>query len=92
MLLPTYHGQRGNPVICEYGLRQTILDGGGRLSLRQLIDENPELVYRYEADTDHVVFDVDTLADYEALLARLRKRDALTGSSAALHGKSRAAG
>ena len=77
VLVPTYQGRRGNPVIWEYGHRQTLLAGGRHVSGRRFIDSNPHLVYPFEVDRDHVVFDVDTQADYEALLARIGERHAI---------------
>lgn len=92
VLVPTYQGRRGNPVICEYRHRQTLLAGRRRVSCRQFIDANPELVYPFEVDRDHVVFDVDTPADYEALLARVSGRNVVAESLAAFCDVTRAAG
>ena len=71
ILVPTYRGTRGNPVIFSYTHRDSILAGGRNLGCRKLIDNNPRLVATLEMDTDHVVVDLDTPEDYRAVLARL---------------------
>ncbi len=83
VLVPQYQGRRGNPVICDYQHRRALLTANSYPSCRQLIDEHPELVYPFPVDNDHVLFDVDTPADYERLVARISQRDARTDSEAA---------
>jgi molybdenum cofactor cytidylyltransferase len=71
ILVPTWQGQRGNPVILAHEHRDAILGGARNLGCRRLIEDNPDLVTPLEMDTDHVVFDLDTPADYQRLLQRL---------------------
>jgi molybdenum cofactor cytidylyltransferase len=71
VLIPTWQGRRGNPVILAYEHRDAILAGGRNLGCRRFIDSNPQLVTRQEMDNDHVVFDLDTPEDYRRLLRRL---------------------
>jgi molybdenum cofactor cytidylyltransferase len=71
VLVPTWQGQRGNPIILDHRHRDTILAGQRNLGCRKLIDNNPELVTAWPMDNDHVVFDIDTPADYTRLRARL---------------------
>jgi molybdenum cofactor cytidylyltransferase len=72
VLVPTYEGQRGNPVVLSHRHRETILAGGRNLGCRRLIDKNPELVWALPMATDHCVVDLDTPEDYQRLKARLR--------------------
>ncbi len=83
VLVPQYQGRRGNPVICDGQHRRALLNGDSRLSCRQFIDQHPELVYPFPVDRDHVLFDVDTPADYERLIGRLGQRDARMDAEAA---------
>ncbi len=71
VLIPTWQGRRGNPVILPYEHRAAILAGGPGLGCRRFIDAHPQLVVWQEMDNDHVVFDLDTAADYQRLLRRL---------------------
>jgi molybdenum cofactor cytidylyltransferase len=71
VLVPTYQGQRGNPIILAHRHRQAILDGDRNLGCKRLIEKNPELVTAYEMDNDHVVFDLDTPQAYQQLQHRL---------------------
>jgi molybdenum cofactor cytidylyltransferase len=72
ILVPTWAGRRGNPVVLDYVQRATILAGGHNLGCRHLIERMPERVASFAMPNDHVVFDLDTPADYAALQARLQ--------------------
>jgi len=72
IIVPTYQGRRGNPIVFAYAHRAEILGGGRNLGCKRLIERNPDLVRTMEMDTDHVVFDLDTPEDYARLQARLQ--------------------
>lgn len=67
ILVPTYEGRRGNPIILAARHRAAILARQANLGCRQLVDRNPDLVASVAFANDHVVRDVDTEADYKAL-------------------------
>lgn len=67
ILVPTYKGQRGNPIILSYKHRDQILNGENNLGCRKLIEKNPESVYTLEMENDHVITDIDSPDDYEML-------------------------
>jgi molybdenum cofactor cytidylyltransferase len=71
VLVPTYQGRRGNPVVLAHRHREAILAGDRNLGCRRLIEKNPELVWAYPMGNDHCVFDLDTPADYDRLLSRI---------------------
>jgi len=71
VLVPFYRGTRGNPVILAHEHCQAMLKGDRKQGFKRFIDDNPGFVTAVEMASDHVVFDLDTPADYEALLARL---------------------
>ena len=71
IIVPTYQGRRGNPIVFAYAHRAEILSGGRNLGCKRLIERNPDLVRTVEMDTDHVVIDLDTPEDYARLQSRL---------------------
>lgn len=71
ILVPTYRGERGNPIVLAYEHRQRILAGERNLGCRRLIEKNPGLVATVEMATDHVVFDLDTAEAYRQLQQRI---------------------
>lgn len=84
VLVPSYQGRRGNPVIMAYEHRDAIVGGDRNLGCKKLIEKNPQLVTALEMDNDHVVFDLDTPADYQRLLGRLQPvNSAATGTGSA---------
>ena len=76
VMVPTYQGARGNPIVLAYAHRQSILAGDRNLGCRRLIEKNPEMVTALEMDNDHVVFDLDTPDAYRRLQRRLGEVDA----------------
>ena len=77
IMVPVYKGARGNPVVLDYGHRQTILADKRNLGCRRLIEKNPELVTVLEMPNDHVLVDIDTPEAYAALRQRLHENDAV---------------
>jgi molybdenum cofactor cytidylyltransferase len=70
IVVPFYQGRRGNPVILDARFKADILDVVGDIGCRRIIKLNPDKVFVVEMDTDHVVRDIDSPADYEDLLGR----------------------
>lgn len=71
IVVPTWKGRRGNPVIFDWAERDAVLGGEARLGCRHLIDSAPERVVAFEAPNDHFVIDLDTPDDLDALQRRL---------------------
>jgi molybdenum cofactor cytidylyltransferase len=80
VLVPTWQGRRGNPIVLAWEHRDAILGGAHHLGCKRLIENNPDLVTPLEMDNDHVVFDLDTPADYQRLLQRLASGDVAAGA------------
>jgi molybdenum cofactor cytidylyltransferase len=74
ILVPYHQGRRGNPVIFPASLIENMRHQGRNAVSRSFIDENPQLVYRYEAPNDHTVIDLDTPDDVTAFKRRLRQQ------------------
>ncbi len=70
IMVPTYQGKRGNPVILDYQHREDILNGERSLGCKKLIEKNPELVSSFEMSNNHVVIDLDTPEEFAALTRR----------------------
>lgn len=73
ILVPTYQGQRGNPIIFDYQHRQGILNGERNLGCKKLIEKNPQQVSSFEMKNNHVLIDVDTPEQYAAFTAGINK-------------------
>ena len=67
IVVPFFHGQRGNPVILDSSYKEAILDVVGEVGCKRVIKRNPDKVLVVEMETDHVVRDVDSIEDYEGL-------------------------
>ncbi|MFQ5973729.1 MAG: NTP transferase domain-containing protein [Alphaproteobacteria bacterium] len=67
IVVPTYRGQRGNPIILAHEHRADMLANQRNLGCKHLVTRNPHLVMAFDCGTDRYVRDIDTRADYEAL-------------------------
>ena len=66
ILVPTYGGQRGNPIVLPGTLCQALAAGGVNFGCRNLIERHPAAVVRIDAPDPHYVQDIDTPAAYDA--------------------------
>jgi molybdenum cofactor cytidylyltransferase len=67
IVVPFFRGERGNPVILDASLRDSILGIAGDVGCKGVIKRYPEKVYAIEMENDHVVRDVDDVQAYERL-------------------------
>lgn len=72
IILPVFHGQRGNPVLIPMQYCHAILNQPANYACREFIDNHPDLINRVESSTDHVTFDIDTLSAYDHLKNQLK--------------------
>lgn len=68
IVLPTFQGQRGNPVIFSVDYKSQILNQQGINGCRGVIQQNPDQVRKVEMPTSHVLIDIDTKEDYKNVL------------------------
>ena len=68
IVVPFFKGERGNPVILDASLRDSILGIVGDVGCKGVIKRYPEKVYAIEMENDHVVRDVDDVEAYERLV------------------------
>lgn len=70
ILVPSYEGRRGNPIIIATEHRDSILAGEHNLGCKRLIERNPDLVETVAMADDHTVFDLDSPQDHARLCER----------------------
>lgn len=75
VVVPTYQGKRGNPIIISESCRADILAGTRNLGCRKFIEKNPELVRMIEMPNPSVVIDLDTPQQYMNYCESRRYRD-----------------
>jgi molybdenum cofactor cytidylyltransferase len=67
IVVPFFRGERGNPVILDASLRDSILGIVGDVGCKGVIKRYPEKVYAIEMENDHVVRDVDDVQAFKRL-------------------------
>jgi molybdenum cofactor cytidylyltransferase len=70
IIVPTRHGQRGNPILWSRQFLVEMLALKGDQGARRLIEEHADLVAEIEMDNDAIFIDIDT----PEALAQLRDR------------------
>jgi molybdenum cofactor cytidylyltransferase len=69
--VPTFAGQRGNPVIFDLRYRSEMLALRGDVGCKSILARHPEAVLEVEMPTANVLEDVDTVEAHERLIARM---------------------
>ncbi len=64
ILLPTYRGRDGHPVVLDVAYRERLLQITGDIGAKQIIRDDPDRVRRLPVDDAAVVLDIDTPADW----------------------------
>jgi molybdenum cofactor cytidylyltransferase len=68
IVIPTYNGKRGNPVLIDRALFPRIVSLQGDVGARILFDEYSSQLHEIEMGDEYLTLDVDTLDDYARLL------------------------
>jgi CTP:molybdopterin cytidylyltransferase MocA len=74
VVIPTYHGKRGHPIILAARYRQDILALGPDQGLHLVTRGHPDDTLEIPVDTDDILRDMDYQTDYEAELQRWQQR------------------
>jgi molybdenum cofactor cytidylyltransferase len=67
VVVPTYHGRRGNPVIIDKSLFPEVMKLGGDEGAKAVVAANKASTLEVPVEDAGTVTDFDSLADYEAL-------------------------
>ena len=65
IVIPVFQRQRGNPVLFSSEFRNDILEHTKETGCKGVIMNNSDSVMEIEMDSDNILFDVDTLEDYQ---------------------------
>jgi len=69
IVLPTYQGRRGHPIIFAVKYKEDLLKLKGDVGGRELIEDNPDDVLEIAVDSEGVIADINTLNDYQTYLS-----------------------
>ncbi len=64
IVIPTYQGRRGHPVIFAVKYKEELLKLTGDIGGRQIIKRHSEDVVEMPVDSESINVDIDTLSDY----------------------------
>ena len=67
IIVPSYEGQRGNPVVISASFKEAILANQGAVGCRSIVKQHPDHVTWYGMPADHVTRDIDTPTAYQAI-------------------------
>ncbi len=75
IVVPTYQGKRGHPVLIDLKYRQEIVQLNPETGLRSLLWQHPEDVLELPVEEAGVTVDLDTAEDYLRLLQELSAKN-----------------
>lgn len=67
IIVPSYQGKRGNPVIFSARYREELLWLGGDIGGRDILKKYPDDILEVAVDSESVTIDINTLDDYHSL-------------------------
>jgi len=74
IVLPVHLGRRGHPVLIDIKYKDEIGGLDPEIGLRQLLRDHPEDVFEMRTESPWVIYDIDTLEDYDRALRSRRGR------------------
>jgi molybdenum cofactor cytidylyltransferase len=74
IVVPFFDKQRGNPVLLDTSYRDAILGVVGDVGCKGVIKRYPDQVFVVQMESDHVIRDMDTIEEYEAVLGSTMNR------------------
>lgn len=70
IILPSYHGRRGNPVLFDRWYRKELLSLKGDVGGRSILEKYPENLRVFRTKSRGVLLDIDTRRDYKKVLKK----------------------
>jgi molybdenum cofactor cytidylyltransferase len=67
IVIPSYNGRNGHPIILDLSLRNEILAMDNTRGLRQVVHAHPDGLLLVNVDTDAILVDFDLPEDYQRL-------------------------
>ena len=68
IVIPSYEGKNGHPILFDISLREEILDMDSEQGLRQVVHAHADLIARVEVSSPAVLEDCDLPEDYQRML------------------------
>ena len=68
--MPTFHGQRGHPLLFSADYRDEVLEDYDAAGLRGLLQAHADDVSEVEVSTPEVIEDMDLPEDYQRMMSR----------------------
>jgi molybdenum cofactor cytidylyltransferase len=67
IVIPTYHGVRGNPVLLDRSIFPEVMALKGDVGCRAIFGSDPERTVNVEVEDEGILLDIDNHEDYERL-------------------------
>lgn len=74
IVIPTYLGRRGHPVIFAMRYKKQLLELKGDIGARQLVKENPEDILEVAVGCEGILVDIDSADCYHKENSKLKKK------------------
>ncbi|MFC2022553.1 molybdenum cofactor cytidylyltransferase [Chloroflexota bacterium] len=74
IIIPSYHGRRGHPVIFASRYKEELLWLAGDIGARQVVARHPDDILEIDVDCEGVITDIDTPESYNLEMSNLKMR------------------
>lgn len=70
IIAPRYQGRQGNPVVIPRMFWNEIRELRGDVGCKSILERHPDQLHWFDAESDEILFDIDTEDDYREFLRR----------------------
>ena len=67
IIVPTYKGQQGNPVLFDKSIKEKILNIGGDVGAKKILESNKDKILNLEINDQNITRGFNTLDDFSSL-------------------------
>ena len=67
IIVPTYNGQQGNPVLFDKSMKEKVIDISGDIGAKKILELNKDKILNLEIDDQSITKGFDTQGDFSSL-------------------------
>ena len=67
IIVPTYKGQQGNPVLFDKLMKEKVIDVSGDVGAKKILERNKDKIFNLEINDQSITKGLNTQGDFNAL-------------------------
>ena len=67
IIVPTYNGQQGNPVLFDKSMKEKVIDVSGDVGAKKILERNKDKIFNLEINDQSITKGFNTQDDFNSL-------------------------